>query len=140
MQKILFFPGMGEKPRDYTDLSKYMTIVNIDWNTDKYTPKIVKGDILVGFSLGCYYPLTYALRSKVKMLILCSLTPLETLKKVKADKIIFMVGSKEKFVLENSRRLAKELKMESQIVIVPNSGHKITGQYKKKLLELLKIM
>lgn len=128
---------MGEKPRRYEALLEYMDVANIDWNSDRYTPKIRNQNVLIGFSMGCYYPLTHALKHKVGTLILCSVSPLETLAKIKAGRVIFIVGSREKFVLENVRRVAKELKIENRIIVVPGADHQISGSYKKKLLEVV---
>lgn len=128
---------MGEKPRNYEALSDRVTLVDIDWNTDQYAPKINKEGILIGFSMGCYYPLTHALKHRVKNLILCSVPPLETLANVKADRVIFLVGSKERFVLQNVRRVAKTFKSEKQIIVISGADHQISGNYRKKLLEVI---
>ena len=135
-KKINFIPGLGEKPSDYKALSKYLNIIDVDWNNCK--TKIGKVDTLIGFSLGAVLAVIHAEKSKVETLILCSLTPLENLKDVKANEIIFIVGSKEKFCLENIRRVYKTLKCKKRIIIIPKAGHRITGEYREKLLELIK--
>ena len=72
------------------------------------------------------------------MLVLCSLTPsIETLEKIKAERVIFIVGEKEKWCLKNVRRVAKTLKCPKSIVIVPGASHKIVGNYKKRLLMVI---
>lgn len=134
MEKINFIPGLGEKPNEYKALSKYFNIVDIDWNNGK--TNLGKIDTLIGFSLGCVVACMHAEKTKVKKLILCSLTPEENLGKIKVDEVIFLVGEKEKFVLSNVRRIYKDLKIKKSIVIVPKAGHKITSNYAKKLIEV----
>ncbi len=136
MKKINFIPGLGEKPREYKALSKYLNIVDIDWNKGKMN--IGKVDVLVGFSIGAELACDYTLKHKVKTLILCSLTPgSETLVNIKADKVIFLVGGKEKWVLKDLERVRKTLECKNSVTIVPGVGHRITGQYQKKLLEIV---
>ncbi len=133
-KKILFFPGLGEKPDQYKALSTYMDIANIDWNTGKHTPKITGHDTLISFSLGAAFPLEYIQKHKVNKLILCSPPPFEKIGKPKANEIIFLVGEKEKFVHESIvRAVGKKYK----IVIIPKADHEIKGAYLKKLIELL---
>ena len=55
---------------------------------------------------------------------------------VKADEIIFMLGSKERFCLQNVRRVYKTLKRKKSIIVVRGADHKIAGKYRKKLLEI----
>lgn len=136
--KIQFLPGLGEKPKEYKRLSKYLKTLDVDWNTGKITPPIKKTDILVGFSMGAALVCEYALKHKVKTLILCSLTPMvESLKKVKTDQIIFIAGGKEKWVLKNTERVSKTLTCQKSIITIPGADHKITGVYQKKLLEVI---
>ena len=139
-KKILFFPGLGEKPKDYRSLSKYIKIADIDWNKDKYKPQITDENILVGFSLGNCYSLDYALKQKIKTLVICSSTPFEHLKGVKADSMIFIAGSKEKFLIDNYKRVIKLLpkSQKNKLVIVKGADHRIVGNYENKLLEILK--
>lgn len=136
-KKIQFLPGIGEKPKDYKRLSKYFKILDIDWNTGKITPTIKKCDIFIGFSMGAILACEYALKKRVKTLILCSMTTgVESLKKVKADKIIFLVGEKEKWVIKDTLRISKSIK-NKQIYIIKNGNHKITDKYQKKLIEII---
>ena len=138
MKQIHFIPGLGEKPHEYKALSKYLSIVDVDWNTGKMIPVMSKLDILVGFSMGACLSCIHAEKYKVKNLILCSLTPgEETLKNVKADFVTFLVGEKEQWVLKDLMRVRKTLKCKSKVVVIPNTGHKITSQYQKKLIEIV---
>lgn len=136
-KKIQFLPGLGEKPRNYKRLSKYLNILDVDWNTGKITPRIKKSDVLIGFSMGAILTCEYALKKKVKILILCSITTgVESLKKVKADKIIFMIGEKEKWVIKDTQRVSKPLK-NKEIIIIKGADHRIIGNYQKKLIEVI---
>ena len=138
MRKIQFIPGLGEKPKEYKSLSKYLEIIDVDWNTGKIKPKIGKVDTLVTFSLGCIFAFDYTVKNKIKNLILCSLTPgVETLKDIKADQVIFLVGEKEKWVLKDVVRVRKTLKCKSSIIVVPRADHKIDKNYQNKLLEVI---
>jgi len=136
-EKINFIPGLGEKPRDYKALSKHLKIIDVDWNTGKTKPELGKMNTLVSFSLGVLVACIHTKKSRVKRLILCSPTPMENLKEVKASEIIFMVGSKEKFCLENVQRVFKTLKCKKSIIVVPGADHRMTGNYRKKLLEVV---
>jgi len=139
--KIKIIIGLGEQASEYRSLSKYLDIVQPDWNNGSLSKmKIGKQDILVGFSLGCMIATMYAEKNKVKTLILCSPSPDETLEKVKADKVVFIIGEREKFVFENVKRVAKTLRCSSEIIKVPKSGHKIDKNYQKVLLNLLRII
>ena len=136
-KKILFVPGLGEKPNHYKKLSKRFNVLNIDWNKPtlklNHHPKI-----LIAFSFGGILVLEYSLKKKVDTLILCSLTPsIETLKKVKARKVVFLVGEKEKWELKNIRRVAKTLKCENSIIVISGAGHKLAGNYEKKLIDII---
>ena len=136
MQKINFIPGLGEKPQEYPDLSKYLNIVDIDWNNGEFD--IGKVDVLVGFSMGAEMACEYAIHNHLKTLVLCSLSPgAETLEKVNADEVIFLVGEKEKWVLKDIERLKPTLKGLSRIVVIPNAEHKITGDYQNMLIEII---
>lgn len=135
--KITFLYGLGER-KEYKNLFKYFNIPKIDWNKCTITPPVRKVETLVGFSLGSILACMHAEKSKVNKLIFCSLTPMENLNGVKTDEIVFMVGSKEKFCLQNIRRIYKKLKCKKSIIIIPGADHKIVGNYKKKLLEVVK--
>ena len=137
MEKINFIPGFPEQPSRYKALSKHLNVLKIDWNNPRL--HFEKGqEVLAGFSFGGILALEYALKKKVGTLVLCSLTPsIETLEKVKANKVIFLVGEKEKWCLENVRRVSKTLKCNYSIIVVPGADHKIVGDYKEKLLEVL---
>ena len=132
----IFFCGLGEHPNDYKLLSKYFEIIPIDWNDIKL-PKF-KADIAVGFSIGAILACEYALKNKVRVLILCSMTTgVETLKKVNADKIIFLIGERERWVIKDTKRLLKTAKNRAKIVIIPEANHKIDKNYRKTLLKIL---
>jgi len=134
--KKIFFCGLGEQPSAYKLLSKYLNIISIDWNKIRL-PKF-KVNTAVGFSMGAILACEYALKRKVKNLILCSMTTgVETLNKVKADNIIFIVGEKEKWVQKDTERLTRDLKNTWQIIVVPKAGHKIDRNYTKLLLATL---
>jgi predicted esterase len=136
-KRIQFLPGLGEKPKEYQRLSKYLKILDVDWNTGKITPPIKKTDILVGFSMGAILACEYALKHKVKNLILCSMTTgVESLEKVKANQIIFLIGEKEKWVIKDTLRISEPLK-NKEIYIIPNGDHKIDKNYQKKLIEII---
>lgn len=139
-ERILFFPGLGEKPKNYKSFSKHLKIADIDWNTGKYTPKIKNEEILIGFSLGNCFPFEYALKKKVKTIIICSSTPFENLKGVKAEKMVFIAGSKEKFIIDNYKRVISTLpkKQKRELIIVNGSDHKIDKNYQKLILDIIK--
>jgi alpha/beta superfamily hydrolase len=135
-KKIVFIPGLGERAKHYKNLSNYMKVFDIDWNKIRL-PK-GKIDTMVGFSMGAALACEYAEDHKINNLVLCSLTPsIDTLEGLKAKKIIFIVGKKEKWAYKNNMRLSKTLKCESKIIVVPGADHKITGNYRKKLLEVV---
>ena len=132
--KPIFFCGLGEKASDYKLLPKYLDIVPIDWNKIKL-PKS-KADIVVGFSMGAILACEYAARNKVKILILCSMTAgVESLKKIKADKINFLIGKKEKWVIKDTKRLLKTVKNKAKIIVIPKASHKIDRNYLNKIIE-----
>jgi len=132
--KSIFFCGLGEKPTTYKSLSKYFNIVSIDWNNIKI-PKH-KADIAIGFSFGGILACEYALKYKVKKLILCSMTTgMETLKDIKADEIVFLIGEKEKWVTTDIKRLLKIVKNRAKIIVIPKADHKIDNNYKNVLLQ-----
>lgn len=137
-EKIQFLPGLGEKPRHYKHLSKYLKVLDVDWNTGQIKPAIRRADIITGFSMGAVLVCEYATKHKVKTLILCSLTPgAETLKRVQAEEVIFLVGEKEKWVLKEVKRVRKTLKCRNSIVVITGADHKITGKYKSRLIEII---
>ncbi len=132
--------GLGQKATEYRSLSKYLDIVQVDWNNGSLAKmKLGNPDILVGFSLGCVVATMHAEKHKVKNLILCSPTPDETLERVKTDYATFIVGEKETWLRKETRRVAKTLKCPAKIIIVPGSDHKIDSKYQKALLEVLNI-
>jgi predicted esterase len=134
--KKIFFCGLGEQPSAYKSLSKFLDIVPIDWNNIKL-PKY-KVETAVGFSMGAILACEYAIKHKVKNLILCSMTTgVETLKNVKADKITFIVGEKEEWVIKDMKRLIKDLKYNCHMFIVPKANHRINKEYLKILLKVV---
>lgn len=138
--KIIFFPGLGESSHKYDVFSKYMKIADINWNTGEYIPKISQENIVITFSLGAIFPLEYIQKNKLRKIVLCSPTPFEDVGKAKTEQIVFIAGSKEKFILQNIKRVVKNLpkKIKSEIIVIPKAGHRITGQYQKKLIKLIK--
>lgn len=138
--KPVFLYGLGEKKSNYKSLESHFTIPKIDWNTGKILPVInKKADTLIGFSLGGTLACQHALKHRIKNLILCSLTPgAETLERVNAGRVIFLVGEQEKWVLKDLKRMKKTLRCQSLIIIVPNAGHSLKGRYRQKLLEVVK--
>ena len=136
-KKIVFIPGLGERAKDYINFPKCIKIHDIDWNKIKLPRGRI--DILIGFSMGAALACEYAEDHKVNTLILCSLTPnINTLKGLKAREVIFIIGEKEKWAYKNNRRLAKTLRCKWRIIVVPKADHKIVGNYRKKLLEVIK--
>ncbi|MFZ2522570.1 MAG: hypothetical protein WAX44_03615 [Minisyncoccia bacterium] len=134
--KIQFIPGLGEKPKNYKTLFKFLEVLDVDWNTEKISPKINKPDILIGFSMGAVLACEYAIKHRIDTLIICSLTPMvETLKNVIARNIIFIVGSKEIWIVKNTKRVRKTLKCKNSLIIVPNADHKIVGNYRYTLIQ-----
>ena len=135
--KIIFLYGLGER-KEYKNLFNNFIVPKIDWNKCTVTPKIGNVDTLVSFSLGALFACQHTEKHKVKTLILCSITPgAETLENVKAGKVIFLAGKKEKWVIKEIKRVAKTLRCDWQIHIIPKAIHKITGNYRKKLLEIV---
>lgn len=129
--KTIFIPGLGEQASKYKDLP----VVPIDWNNIKL-PK-TKANIVAGFSFGAILACEYAIKTKVDLLVLCSMTPgVETLKKVRAKQIIFLVGDQETWLIKDAKRL-KETAKNSRIRIVPNTGHRVSSTYKKILKDLI---
>ena len=131
--KTIFYPGLGETRKNYKSLSKHLIVADIDWNTGEATSS-KNFDTVVSFSLGAVFSLDIALKRELKKLILCSPTPFESLGKCKAEQVIFIIGSKEKFLQKVFKPLCKK---NVKMIIVPNSGHRITGTYQKKLLEVI---
>ncbi len=128
MKNVLFFPGLGEKPKQYSAYSNYMNIANIDWNTGKHNLKMTPDSVIVSFSLGATFPLEYSVKHKVKKIILCSPTPFESLDKCKFEELVFIIGEKEKFLIKVAKELKKGRK-NVKLVIVPKADHRITKTY-----------
>ncbi len=133
--KVVFIPGLGQKASQYRHLPSWIDFHETDWNNPKL-PK--KGySIVIGFSLGAYLACDYAIKYKVKHLILCSPTPgMRTLKGIRADKINFIVGQKEAWVREDLMRLIKT-KSNWSISYVDDGDHKIDPKYLRELLLVL---
>jgi alpha/beta superfamily hydrolase len=135
--KTTFLYGLGER-KEYKNLFKYFNVPKIDWNRSTIIPTIGKVDTLVGFSMGAILACDYALKHKVKTLILCSMTTgVETLEKVKVDKIIFLIGEKEKWVIKDTKRVLKTVKNRAKIIVIPKANHKIDSKYLKKIRKVL---
>lgn len=136
-KKTLFIPGMGKMPlKEKRFISKYMKVANINWNNPKLD---FKGyDTIVAFSFGCVLALDYALKNKVKRLILCSpTTGIETLAKVKAEEIIFMAGSKERWVIQETDRVSATFKGNKQFIEIEGADHQIVDNYARNLIDLV---
>jgi len=135
--KPAFFCGLGENQISYKSIEKYVDIVSIDWNNIEINR--LKADTVIGFSFGGILACEYALKYKVKTLILCSMTTgVETLSSLNVDKIIFIVGEKEKWVIKDIHRLRRGLNCPSQIFIVHGADHKLIGKYRSELLKLIR--
>lgn len=134
--KPTFLYGLSER-KEFSHLNKYFNIPKIDWNKGTVTPKITEKKLLVGFSMGCMVACMHAEKIKVDTLILCSPTPDETLKNIRANKVIFIYGEKEKWVAENIHRVAKTLNCQYTIHVVPKTSHTINKLYLKTLLTII---
>ncbi len=134
--KVVFIPGLGEKASKYRHLPSWIDVHETDWNDPKL-PK--KGySTVISFSLGAYLACDYAMKYKVKHLILCSPTPgMQTLKGVKASMIDVIVGGKEAWVKEDLMRLIKTRKVNWNINYVEGGNHKIDPKYLRELLLVL---
>jgi len=135
-KSVTFLYGQGLK-KDFKQLEKYFYVPKIDWNT--WEVKIPKGtEILIGFSMGATLACEYCLTHKIEHLILCSLMPgIETLKKIKAKNVIFLVGEEEGWTLSEVRRVYKTVKSKKSLVVIPKGRHDISGTYQKKLIETI---
>src|ERR1035437_7747249 len=138
-KQIPFIIGLGQKATQYRSLSKYFNIIEPDWNNGSLSKlKLGKPEIIAGFSLGCMIATMHVEKHKVKTLILCSPTPDETLKNIKADTVIFLAGAKEKWVIQEIKRMKRTLNSKyTSINIIPKAGHKINKYYQKILLDIL---
>lgn len=59
-------------------------------------------------------------------------------KKVKADRIYFLIGDEEGWVIKDTRRLLKTVKDRAKIIIIPKTNHKINKNYLEVILNVLK--
>ena len=135
--KITFLYGLGDR-KEYKSLFKYFNIPKINWNKSAITPPIGKVKILIGFSMGAILACEHAIKHKVETLVLCSMTTgVETLAKVRASGIIFLVGEKEKWVTKDMNRLGKDLKCDWRIIVIPKADHKIDILYRKAILDAI---
>ena len=136
--KPTFLYGLGYKS-EYKSLFKYFNVPKINWNNGKITPPIGKVKILVGFSMGAILACEHAINNKVSKLVLCSMTTgVETLEKVKADEVIFIVGEKEKWVIKDTKRVAKTLRCKWKLITVPNGDHEMDNSYRDTILGSVK--
>lgn len=111
-----------------------MKVASIDWNKVKATS--AKGyKNIVSFSLGVVFALDEATKYKIDNLILCSPTPFEHLKGIKAKKIWILLGEKEKFQLDIFKKLSKK---NLNIIIIKNASHKINKKYLSYINNLIK--
>jgi pimeloyl-ACP methyl ester carboxylesterase len=145
MEKILFIHGLGEQAKDYRSFSRYFDIYNINWNRS-LIDQVVKipreYSTIVGFSWGAIVACLYAGEFPVKLLILCSLpagVDASYMAGLKAEKVVFLFGEKEKWTAEDNRRVAKRMKKQYvRRVIMPKEGHRITKPYLKTILQAIK--
>lgn len=137
MKNNYFIPGLSDSVKNYRFL-KNIKVLKINWNDIKVREEIIKPNILIGFSLGAIVASMISEKKKNKVLILCSPTPDENWSKIKTDKLIVIVGEKEKFCIKYAKEAYKTFKGEKKFIIIPKADHKITGNYRKKLLEIIK--
>ncbi len=45
-KKMIFFPGLGERAKDYKHISKYIDVYNIDWNNIKLPRNKQRKDLI----------------------------------------------------------------------------------------------
>ena len=99
-------------------------------------------DTIIGFSWGAVAACLYAGEFPVKLLILCSLpagVDASYMAGLKAEKVVFLFGEKEKWMIEDNRRVIKQMKKQhTRRVVVPKEGHGITKPYLEKILEAIK--
>jgi len=130
-KKHLFLGGLGQPTKKERELvSRYFKLCEIDWNKVKTQPIRTK-DTLIGFSLGANLAINYAMKNKVKHLILCSPTPDEHYK-VKADKVTYILGEKEKWLIDFTKKEHK-----CKPILVPKTGHEINRAYIDTIFEVL---
>ena len=133
MNKVFLY-GLGDKQSDYKSLSKHFYIPKINWNTVKIEKMPKEVGVLAGFSMGACLAIDYAMKHRVKKLVLCSLPPgIESLENIKAGEIVFMAGEKEKWVIEDMARLRTKNQL---IISVRDTGHKINKAYREELLKI----
>ena len=133
---VTFLYGQGLK-KDFKEFEVYFNVPEIDWNTWKVkVPKETK--VLVGFSMGAILACELSTQKKFQKLVLCSMMPgVETLKNIKADEVIFLVGEKEKWTHKETKRVSKTLSCVKSIIVIPGADHRLAGNYRRKLLEIL---
>lgn len=137
--KHIFLHGLGDR-KEYSKLLPYFSIPKIDWNKSVIKPPIKKPQTIFAHSLGCMLAIMHAEKHKVKTLVLCSPTPgEETLSKVKADTIIFIVGENEHWVRTDISRLSQTFTGNIISVVIPNTKHTITNRYLKTILQFRNI-
>lgn len=132
--KITLLPGLGSKPSDYVGLSSLCEIADLDWNNLPLT--FGDPDILVGHSMGAVLACQHAVQKPVETLVLCSASPgAETMKDIKAKRVVVFVGENEKWLIKDAKRLLKTLPKETlrQLDICKNTDHHLNGEYMKAL-------
>ncbi len=145
MKKPLFIHGLGEQASNYKSFSRYFDIYNIDWNRplmDQVAKIPRQYDTIIGFSWGAVAATLYAGQYPVKFLILCSMpagVDASYMASLKAEKVIFLYGQKEKWPTKDNHRIMKQMKKQStRQIIVSNEGHRITKHYLKTILQTIK--
>lgn len=131
--KTIFYHGLGESKTDYKNI-KGITLADVDWNKVKATS--AKGyKNIVSFSLGVVFALDEATKYKVENLILCSPTPFEHLKGIKAKKIWIIVGAKEKFLIDIFSKLDRK---NLDVIALEGVGHRMSKRYWKMVEAIIK--
>jgi len=145
MRKTLFIHGLGEQAKDYHSFSRYFDIYNINWNKslgDQVIKIPRRYDTIIGFSWGAVAACLYAGEFPVKLLVLCSLpagVDATYMAGLKAEKVVFLFGEKEKWMVKDNRRVVKRMKKQHpRRIVVPKEGHRISKSYLKTILEVIK--
>lgn len=131
--KTIFIPGLSETKKDYPNFP--IQVHNINWNNITLPTGY---SVVVGFSMGAILACEVALKENVNKLILCSMTPgVETLERVKAKEIVFIMGQKETWLIKDTQRLMETVKVPCSVQILPEVGHKIGKKYLKMITNFI---
>lgn len=162
MGKILYIiPGWKEtcRRKPYQSLAKIaknkgyeVVFHNVDW-TRPLSPQVFsvpENAVIFGFSLGSILAWLVAQDNPCRYLILASMTPLGSFKRVKTKKALTDLLGYE-FVRDATKKLkpknlakkqirmygSLELEEESVDIVVPDTGHELNKQYLKKITRIL---